>query len=1264
MAKQRASRSQSYFPAKIPIYSLSGGVGRQMPSKRMPSEVDEMINFFCTPQSSCDKRNGAEYVANVDTFTGSLDPDDLFFHWMQVDNDRSILTTINSNGSSTDFMKVWEISLTGAVTEKVIDFGLLPEGFYEYVTYVGDTSKARERLKAINIGVALLILNKDVTAGFTSLQEDGDEFLKNLDGTRSTNKDISGMDISYLTSIAVDPKHSAQVWVQSVDYTWGEQVIDLEDPVYTGEADVEDGWPYPEFRGELWDEVRTPHGGASMVFEFESSLAGLRGVDVGQPERCQQLLIGGYEEDGLVLERCYVFCRGKFGLGPSGILNTGDAISFTGSVIPARPNCIAVCPRTYNSSADGGNSNSAHETYTTDQLGGGYSTAQELAIAVSSKKIVFNGTFDEGFRIGAKCTSTAGWSAYILGVNRTAGTLYVHKEEGALGLQATVSSTNAAGVAIDAGASGVDHVITTSDHYATIDLYVNQYDRTDTSEAPGRIILAQRNAGKAGNTSVWINTKTEAIDNVAYNFSLDESVKGSVPTSFTNGVDEAEESIFDTFDPLWDESIGTVGFWGGVKDSALLHNNTSPLRHGIWEVKSYLPAEELPGPTNEILATEELPTGSTLRPSEDLVRWKRVVVEESDLENLNVHASRFLPVEEYKYPNTLTPHLGQSVTKLSDLRFPPDASDLIAFNGVYTLDGGPWDLGIDNPLSELYPDDGDPDYPGRGKIYHLSEAYLDNTPGWYRVIAKDKPPFLKKVRTPGKRTVIDKRRMPVMIHPTATGGYTGRLVGWDERQSGDEETNRGIGLFFDPTTGDPRESKITALAFHRDRLFLANTDTIVASRAGDWDNFFISDPDIVRDSDPLDLIISSNNYTPVTHLIPYGDTLFVGTSGNRQYELIGSQNIISPLTAEFIPTANYPMLSSIDPVDLNRVLFFFSRQKLFVYFGHQKTLVEKAAEVSQHVPGYLPDNFSSITSSSYASMVMAVNEDDKESIICYRNQVAGEQVIQNAFFKFSIGQIDNVASVAGHGVLFLAGWDKYLYVINSAVDNEDTTTSKVFLSRIFLDPDEINIPRLDHWRFLSNPESDVDLSYSEVTGLTTITATGSLLGPPYFDTLVTNEGDIFALTFIGENQYTTNSNLLPIHGKLAYVGADFPSSITLSPVYLRDDANNIVPGTLNLRYGLIQTYNSKQLDVEVNVSNRSKQVYKFDHEISDDRWEDDWIGNTTVTGEISEHQVRFPILGFNQDVKIILRSDNPHPLNIASLQFNGKFKNITRFHNS
>ena len=42
MAKRKGG---SYFPVKIPINTLSGGVGRNAPTKRLPSEVQEYVLY-------------------------------------------------------------------------------------------------------------------------------------------------------------------------------------------------------------------------------------------------------------------------------------------------------------------------------------------------------------------------------------------------------------------------------------------------------------------------------------------------------------------------------------------------------------------------------------------------------------------------------------------------------------------------------------------------------------------------------------------------------------------------------------------------------------------------------------------------------------------------------------------------------------------------------------------------------------------------------------------------------------------------------------------------------------------------------------------------------------------------------------------------------------------------------------------------------------------------------------------------------------------
>jgi hypothetical protein len=341
---------------------------------------------------------------------------------------------------------------------------------------------------------------------------------------------------------------------------------------------------------------------------------------------------------------------------------------------------------------------------------------------------------------------------------------------------------------------------------------------------------------------------------------------------------------------------------------------------------------------------------------------------------------------------------------------------------------------------------------------------------------------------------------------------------------------------------------------------------------------------------------------------------------------------------------------------LNNNLFFFSKKKLYIYYGQKAAVIEKAFELSKHVPGYLPDSIQSAASSGHASMIFALEQDttpsssEESTVFVYRNQIANEKVVQNAFFKWVFSNTEN------YSTRFIDTWNKHLYLVSLEYEG---STPHLVLSRLFLDIDNDNIPRLDHRR------NDVDgytLSYSESTDLTTITTDHGL---PYIDTLVFDDGEVLTVEKSGDDgtTYTVSGNY-ENRTNLAYSGLSYTSTVELSTAYLRDEGNNIHPGTLNLRYCVIQTYNSKQFDVDIDIHNRSKVTHSFNQEIADTREDHDWIGSSTITGRVKEHQVRVPVLGFNQDVRITISSSNPHPLNIASLQYSGKFKGTTRFHNS
>ena len=57
-----AKRRSSYFPVRIPVNTLSGGVGRQAPSKRLPTEAEVLDNVFVTMEKSIEKRSGYELL--------------------------------------------------------------------------------------------------------------------------------------------------------------------------------------------------------------------------------------------------------------------------------------------------------------------------------------------------------------------------------------------------------------------------------------------------------------------------------------------------------------------------------------------------------------------------------------------------------------------------------------------------------------------------------------------------------------------------------------------------------------------------------------------------------------------------------------------------------------------------------------------------------------------------------------------------------------------------------------------------------------------------------------------------------------------------------------------------------------------------------------------------------------------------------------------------------------------------------------------------
>ena len=793
------------------------------------------------------------------------------------------------------------------------------------------------------------------------------------------------------------------------------------------------------------------------------------------------------------------------------------------------------------------------------------------------------------------------------------------------------------------------------------------------------------------NTSVKAGFTSDGIDDKMFNLAGEKGdtldIRGRKITYLTSvGVDPKGEAEYwnNYSDYVWGQTVidqnypvcaGGAGAADGnstpnsnppmAADDEPDGNNAIPGQYFIYRVRDQLDGSQssdivLPGPQG---VDQGISPGKVVEDSVTAQReagvdggdyasngsWERDFIDRDagdaiNLENSTnardvVRTSKYVPVEDYIYPDITKLHLGQSIPAWSELKFPPDDNDLDAYNGISQ---------VQETLKALYPNDnaapGKGNIDGFGKIYYLSQNYLTSTPGWYRVISNTATPYLKKVRTPDEMGVLDQKRMPMQIYLDAEENHWSiRMVDWEPRTSGTEKNNKGPS-FFRNKDGTAKQAEIKAISFYRDRLFLATDDILVSSKLGAFDNFFLDDPSNITFRDPIDIAVSSNVYTPITFLQPFKDFLFLGTAGDTQYELMGSENQISPLTAEIAPTSFFPMTTDIEPLVMNNNLFFFSKGRLFIYFAASEASTQQAFELSRHAPEYLPDNYwDSTVATAHNTIFVVAGDAPSNEIFCYRNQIAGEQVVQNAFFKFeTTGDVESINASGDN-----------LFAVVKTVDGEGYPCLQIQVMNLI--PDKLTLPRIDRMLELS----PYDVTYDSSNNTTSFTISESIGS---FDVGVvkqgTGEGDILDMSYSSgtydSSTYTAKGNHVGISRVI--FGTRFTTKVTMSDIYVRDEGNNIVPGALNLRYAVLRHRNTGTYDVEVSRKNRTAKTYLFFPTGTDE-------AETTTDGIIFEEDgvFKFPLMGFATDLNISVTTKDPSPLNITNIEFTGKFKRVPHF---
>lgn len=276
---------------RIAIPTLSGGVGRQAPTKRAVNEAENLDNALATLERSVEKRPPTTFIRRYtdETWTTLDDsnpyatlglpnesPDaDYYFDWFQISDDQRYLVALDYQAATKeDLLRVYRTSVDGFY-QTGLDLVSVSDDMFDYFTHGNDNprNKAKDVFKSITIGPQLIILNSLVEAGYTSdklsvtagndyydaagvlttaaedidiwarVGYDGD-FLR--DGNDVPYEDLLGRQLTYFTTTPVDPEGQATIYVPSKFYVQNDQVFaliedgtDLEDYGYTA-ADFPD----------------------------------------------------------------------------------------------------------------------------------------------------------------------------------------------------------------------------------------------------------------------------------------------------------------------------------------------------------------------------------------------------------------------------------------------------------------------------------------------------------------------------------------------------------------------------------------------------------------------------------------------------------------------------------------------------------------------------------------------------------------------------------------------------------------------------------------------------------------------------------------------------------------------------------------------------------------------------------------------------------------------------------------------------------------
>lgn len=542
--------------------------------------------------------------------------------------------------------------------------------------------------------------------------------------------------------------------------------------------------------------------------------------------------------------------------------------------------------------------------------------------------------------------------------------------------------------------------------------------------------------------------------------------------------------------------------------------------------------------------------------------------------------------------------------------------------------------------------DGQTSYLGFGKVYFARNPYLTFPSGFYRATRYLTNPYFERVRSEGPNSVIDHRRLPILIYKDVNGDGKWRVkhMAVIPRRSGTSLSNPGPKAI-------ERKERIKSATIWKSRLWIATENTIIASRTNSFFDFWVNDINNVVETDPIDIQASVGNYNQFSHIIPFQNLLFVLSSGSVQFEVRGGSNDVgmSPFNVELRPTSFFSTSKLNQPQKLGNNVFFTNSGKMFMYLSGSALSDEfsTSMDISTHCKGYLPENIGAITTSSATNSLFMVDETIPYHIYIFTFRTNGDKIVQNAYHRWIFSTLDNIVGCKTY--------EKDMYLVSKRLQGNNTKLCVYFCS---LETVPSTTPMLD-WLY-KVPTSSISESGNNL-----------IITLPHQDTqanyvVLASEWGTSAYTSIAVSANTTNGNnqtvlIVPRPGYTVdqglqpiWVGRSYTMNIELSQQIKRGNdgvSEQALEGVLNLKRLTTRHLYTGSYDIKIQRQNRTPTtVTFFPTDINSMLATNSYLKIDTVGEHFSK------ILSYSEGTKIFIQSAYPTPCNISNIEILGTWR--------